>query len=440
LQIYTSKAFPNNCRNTSRLLGHIYSEKQDWNSAATAYDTALVAAEILYQNCLFLGGQAAEILETGDLHHRTTYAHAKNGNLQKALHTLELGRARGLSDSLARDRANLDQLQTIRPDLVDRYQTLTQEIRNLEIQQRNPDTNHPDQLRQALTQTRQSLTETIATIQQVEGYQAFLKPPTAAWTTDDTMPTGKRYALDTIHFTYAPNARSLREARELGDRTPADSILAIENPTQDLANATREIESALHYFGDRSTHLRYNQATHAAVLNALPQHTLLHCACHGIANLTAPLDSGLVMFDRLLTLRDIFALKLNQQNSGGIRLAILSACETGLSGTETIDEVISLPTGLLQAGVAGIAASLWSVADLSTMMLLTRFYDLWRKDDQEPTLALRQAQQWVRDTTSQQKAKYFEKTNPDLFSFLILCKPDYFSHPFHWAAFTYTGV
>jgi CHAT domain-containing protein len=554
LQVYTSESFPNDCRRTARLLGDLHFEQQNWNATAQAYNTTLAAAELLYQNCIFLEGQAAELSENRDLHHCATYAHAKNNNLQTALLTLELGRARGLSDSLARDRANLDQLQSIRPDLVDRYQTLTQEIRNLEIQQRNPDTNHPDQLRQALTQTRQTLTETIATIQQVEGYETFLKAPTfeditralkpeqaivyitttpagslaliltpgteihpvwlneltkeslgklindwfnayseqqrnyqtwlntieqgtatlwngvmnaiiqkltelhlpqavliptgnlgllplhAAWTTDDTMPTGKRYALDTIHFTYAPNARSLREARELADRTPADSILAIENPTQDLANATREIESVLHCFGDRSTHLRHAQATQAAVLNALPQHTVLHCACHGTANLTAPLDSGLVMSDRLLTLRDIFALKLNQQDSGGIRLAILSACETGLSGTETIDEVISLPTGLLQAGVAGIAASLWSVADLSTMMLLTRFYDLWRKEDQEATLALRQAQQWVRDTTSQQKAKYFEKTSPDLFSFLILCKPDYFAHPFHWAAFTYTGV
>jgi CHAT domain-containing protein len=554
LQVYTGEAFPNDCRRTSRNLADIHFGQQDWNAAAPAYDMALAAAESLYQNCLFLEGQAAELSETGILHHRAAYAHAQNGYLQKALLTLELGRARGLSDSLARDRADLDQLQTIRPDLFDHYQTLTQEIRNLEIQQRNPDTNYPDQLRQALIQTRQALTETIATIQQVKGYQTFLKPPVfgditralkseqaivyitttpagslaliltpnseiypvwlnelnqeqlqklinewfsaynqqqsdrpkwfntidqttqilwdkvmgtivqkltelhlpqavliptgylgllplhASWTADNTTPTGKCYALDTIHFTYAPNARSLREARELADRTSASSILAIDNPTQDLANATREIKSALHCFGDRSTHLRHAQATQAAVLNALPQHTVLHCACHGTANLTAPLDSGLVMFDRLLTLRDIFALKLNQQDSGGIRLAILSACETGLSGTETIDEVISLPTGLLQAGVAGIAASLWSVADLSTMMLLTRFYDLWRKEDQEPTLALRQAQQWVRDTTSQQKAKYFEKTSPDLFSFLILCKPDYFSHPFHWAAFTYTGV
>lgn len=59
-----------------------------------------------------------------------------------------------------------------------------------------------------------------------------------------------------------------------------------------------------------------------------------------------------------------------------MRLALLSACETGLPGTQLPDEVVSLPTRLLQAGVAGVAASLWSVADLSTTLLLVRFYFL----------------------------------------------------------------
>jgi CHAT domain-containing protein len=74
------------------------------------------------------------------------------------------------------------------------------------------------------------------------------------------------------------------------------------------------------------------------------------------------------MSDNLLTLRDIFALNLAEQ--GGLRLAILSACETGMIGTKNADEAISLPTGLLQAGVAAVIASLWAVSDLSTMLLL----------------------------------------------------------------------
>jgi CHAT domain-containing protein len=280
-------------------------------------------------------------------------------------------------------------------------------------------------------------------------------PLHAAWTPDDSTPTGKRYALDTIHFTYAPNARSLREARELGDRTPATSLLAIDNPTQDLANTTQEIETALHCFGDRSTHLQHTHATRATVLAKLPQHSVLHCACHGTANLDTPLNSGLVMSDGLLTLRDIFALKLNQQDSGGIRLAILSACETGLPGAETIDEVISLPTGLLQAGVAGVVASIWAVSDLSTMMLIAKFYEYWQSDKLDIAQSLRQAQIWIRDTTNQEKATYLERQIPALWgdrlsptvaehfyeaiAFKDPAAKD-FAHPYYWAAFGYFGV
>jgi CHAT domain-containing protein len=159
------------------------------------------------------------------------------------------------------------------------------------------------------------------------------------------------------------------------------------------------------------------------------------------------------MSDGLLTLKDIFDLNLAE--SGGLRLAILSACETGIHWLENADEAVSLPTGLLQAGVAAVIASLWSVSDLSTMLLLTRFYDFWRKDGLAMDQALRQAQQWVRDTTNGEKIAYFKDFMPTqsttkmpasaadyLYKSLILSRPDErdFAHPFHWAAFSYTGV
>ena len=60
-----------------------------------------------------------------------------------------------------------------------------------------------------------------------------------------------------------------------------------------------------------------------------------------------------------------------------VRLAVLSACETALPGTELPDEVVALPTGLLQAGVAGVVASQWSVPDRATAMLMAEFYRRW---------------------------------------------------------------
>ncbi|MBD3886934.1 CHAT domain-containing protein [Phormidium tenue FACHB-886] len=559
LQIYTPETFPKECRGTARTLGDLYFLRQRWIEAAQAYKIALVATESLYHSALFLSNQTIELSQTGNLYHRAAYAFAKTNDLPRAVLTLEQGRARSLSDTLARERAELAQLQFTAPDLSTRFQQGITQLRNLEEQQRNFDNSTAadrrginfNALRQQLTQTRQNLDEVIAAIQHIEGYETFLKPPTfadiictcipdrgtvylnttatgslalilcpnanihpiwldeltqevveqfvkdwfsaygqqqedrqgwlagidqitqrlwsilmaplvqqltylhlaqavliatgylgllplhAAWTTDPTTSTGRRYAFDDIHFTYTPNARSLNAAVAIAQRTGTDSILAIDNPLKDLPNSSREVTAAVDTFSQHKV-LKHEEATIGSVLNALSHYNILHLSCHGTANLLEPLNSGLAMSDGLLTLRNLLDLRLIEQ--GGIRLAILSACETGLVGIELMDEAIGLPTGLLQAGVSGVVASLWSVSDLSTMMLLVRFYDLWRKDKLNPAVALRQAQQWVRDTTSQQKAKYFKDTNPDMFQSLILLDPNYFAHPFHWAAFSYVGV
>ncbi|WP_343328027.1 CHAT domain-containing protein [Leptolyngbya sp. CCY15150] len=270
------------------------------------------------------------------------------------------------------------------------------------------------------------------------GLLSFL-PLHAVWIEDPSTPTGRRYALDDIHFTYAPNAKSLSAAQAIDQRTGADSILAIDNPTQDLPNSEREVNAAIASF-PKNTVLRHGAATVEGVRSQLSKMAIAHFSCHGTANLNDPLNSGLVMSDGLLTLRDIFALNLGDQ--GGLRLAILSACETGLSGIENADEAISLPTGLLQAGVAGVVASLWSVSDLSTMILLSRFYTLWQNQTMSPAIALRHAQQWLRDASPTDIVDHCRTFIPDLDSHKELkrsLKYDY-SHPYHWSAFSYTGV
>ncbi|WP_448570231.1 CHAT domain-containing protein [Trichothermofontia sp.] len=564
LEVFDPQLLPDDCRKAARSLGNLYAEQKQWPEAAAAYQTALQAAEILYQSATLLDSKAAELAETADLPRRAAYALAKIGNLQQAALTLEQGRARGLSESLERDRADLSQLEQSHPDLYTQYRDITHQLRDLETQQRfrqTSDERHeitPEFLRNTAQHLRQTLTTTLDQIRQIPGYETFLTQPSfddiraalkpeiplvylvptpagslalivtrqniepiwlddlpesqvreilygpaddpelgrwlgayqafrnnpkanylawckeieqttrqlweplmaplithlkthnftqatliptgylsllplhAAWVEDPSTPTGKRYALDDIHFTYAPNARSLRAAQAIADRTPADTLLAIDNPRNDLPNSCREITAASRTFPNSQV-LSHSQATVAAVLNALPHCNILHLSCHGTANLTEPLTSGLLMHDGLLTLRDLLDLKLADTPTGGIRLAILSACETGLAGIELADEAISLPTGLLQAGVAGAIASLWSVSDLSTMLLLTRFYDLWRRKNLAPAVALRQAQQWLRDTPDGEIADYA--------GLVTLKRSDRtYAHPFHWAAFSYTGV
>jgi len=135
------------------------------------------------------------------------------------------------------------------------------------------------------------------------------------------------------------------------------------------------------------------------------------------------------------------------------RLATLSACETGIIGTKNIEEVVGLPASLLQAGVAGVVASLWSVNELSTALLMIRFYDYWLGEEKlTPAEALRQAQIWLRDSTKAEKIKYVEKqgqntqgTTRIAYNQLRValnkdsteCK---YAHPYYWGAFGFTGV
>jgi CHAT domain-containing protein/tetratricopeptide (TPR) repeat protein len=278
-----------------------------------------------------------------------------------------------------------------------------------------------------------------------------LLPLHAAWTDGDG---GRRYALDEVCFTYAPNARALREARSRVEGLPPDSLFAVDEPwpvsANPLPNSAQEVAAACEHFECKEV-LGGEAATEKAVRQQLSDHAVLHFSCHGMAGFARPLQGGLVMaHDEVLTLREILSTRLERA-----RLAVLSACETGIPGTELPDEVISLPTGLMQAGAAGVVASLWSVGDLSTMMLMVRFYELYRRDGLAPPEALRQAQFWVRDTSNGEKARHFKGFLPEfqgqrlpvhvadtLYKASVMARPEEndFEHPFYWAAFGYTGV
>jgi CHAT domain-containing protein len=565
LTIY-SAGFHHKCLQNHKMIADMQSECQHWDQAVESYQNAIMAAETIYQSCDFLYSKSAELKKAGSLFRRAAYAYAKVGDLQSAVVAVEIGRARGLSESLERDRANLQQLAQTDKELVEQYQEITHEIREIEAEQRRPQTPEqlqsvtPDDQRNTATNLREKLKGVIERIRQEPGYENFLRPPAiedifvvsqphqpivylipapngslalivkpqeilpvwidnftttnlqdltevwfdaysgqdysawqqeidrctqtlwqvmapiidrleehdlqqailiptaffslfplhAAWKEDLTTVAKRHYALDSICFSYAPNARSISECRSIAERVIPDKLLAIDEPSHQganpLPNSSREVTSAISTFPN-SIVLRHQEATRQATIDNLPLSNVWHCSCHGNVNFGTPLDSGLYMAGgdttAILTLRDLLTLQLTAQETGGIRLTILSACETGLPGLSNIDEVISLPAGLLQAGVAGVVASLWSVGELSTMILLSRFYTLWRIEGLEPSIALRTSQQWLRDAESDEIIRHYSTFIPDpdrqkeLRRALKLIK---YSSPYHWAAFSYTGV
>jgi tetratricopeptide (TPR) repeat protein/CHAT domain-containing protein len=73
------------------------------------------------------------------------------------------------------------------------------------------------------------------------------------------------------------------------------------------------------------------------------------------------------------------ALEVSGLDLRGVELAVLSACDTGLGRVENNEGVQSLQRGFQMAGARTLVASLWSVHDAATSVLMEEFYaNLWQ--------------------------------------------------------------
>jgi CHAT domain-containing protein len=221
---------------------------------------------------------------------------------------------------------------------------------------------------------------------------------------------------DDLRVSYAPSAGVWRMCRER-ERERAGTIevnmLLVGNPlpqldASPLPGAAVEAQVVASVAGSQAFRqvrpLLAEAATRESVLSALQDYgktlTHAHFACHGIAEVSAPEQSALLLAQgaRLMVqdLRD----PANAVHLERLRLAVLSACQTGIPGTGLPDEVVGLPAGWLQAGAAGVLASLWPVSDDATVALMGRFYELHLGDGLDPVDALWLAQRWLRGIPS----------------------------------------
>ena len=94
--------------------------------------------------------------------------------------------------------------------------------------------------------------------------------------------------------------------------------------------------------------------TTSAVLEKLPEATILHLACHGYQDPAKPLESGFVMQDAMLTVEKLMALNLDKAF-----LAFLSACETAKGDKAHSDQAIHLAAAMLFAGFKSVVGTMW---------------------------------------------------------------------------------
>ncbi len=281
--------------------------------------------------------------------------------------------------------------------------------------------------------------------------------------------TTQNYLLDKFPrgVRYAPSCQLLQLSQNR-QRPHFSNLFAIQNPTDDLLYTNLEVEIIRTFFP--SAQVLVKQAATKAALNVNQDLRIAHCghfSCHGSFNLASPLESALILAnEERLTLAEIFGLALNQ-----CRLVTLSACETGLTGLNDIsDEYISLPSGFLYAGSPSVVSSLWKVSDLSTALLMSKFYEnlsqFPRLEEGTVAIALNQAQKWLQNLTCKDfeqelaKPQYQEaiaqlQQNLSAVEFFELedaievqrqklqkLDPNHkpFANPYYWAAFIATGI
>ena len=176
---------------------------------------------------------------------------------------------------------------------------------------------------------------------------------------------------------------------------------------------------------------------------------ILHFSGHGAYDSNRPSQSCLFLSRaERLTLLDIV-----QQDLSAYTLVTLAACETAMTGSETItDEYVGLVSACLSAGAGAVLSTLWRVESEASMVLMVEFYRHLQQG-LPPAEALKQAQgflahaeratlyDWFSEALSligdsamqpllRSRQATFEQSGPE--------QP--FSHPYFWAPFTITTL
>ncbi len=269
-----------------------------------------------------------------------------------------------------------------------------------------------------------------------------------------------------LHFLFSDNLftitylPSIQVGIDRLDRQPSPSmsLLLVESPDPLLF---AEIEApAIANFHLNCNTISSSQATTDNLKEALQQAAdIFHFTGHAYHNTKQPSQSALILKNKQpLTSQEIAKFDLKSYY-----LVCLSACETGITGKEElIDEFVGLASSFLAAGAVYALSTLWIVDEISSALMMIRFYQILNEQRCQhklhPALALKEAQKWLRTITYSELSNWYlelseiTKDNSgcsqDLRDEANLIRRDSakiesdkppYADLYHWAGFTITG-
>jgi CHAT domain-containing protein len=223
-------------------------------------------------------------------------------------------------------------------------------------------------------------------------------------------------SLSTLGSLRMKGSRGRRDMLAMGDPdlgTAPLVAMTLRGGLGPLPFSGQEVRSIAEIYAPRVAVFSGAEATEEAFKELAPNYGVLHLASHGLFDDRNPLYSSIALTptaseDGFLEAREVMKLHLDAD------LVILSACETA-RGTITRGEGINgLTRAFFVAGVPTVVASLWTVDDESTALLMDAFHRRLR-DGERPADALVGAEREV------------------------LSGDDRFRHPFCWAGFNLYG-
>ena len=218
----------------------------------------------------------------------------------------------------------------------------------------------------------------------------------------------KTYLIKRHALSFAPSLATLRVASERiaaaaasGAAATSRRALIAANPAIDrtrypslpVLQAAREEADRIAALYERPTVLRGQEVTRARLIAELSRADLLHFAGHAISNDVRPDQAHLIVSAAeggpsaaRLDVADIAALRLD-----GVRLVVLSACQTGTGRSARGEGTLSLARPFLVAGVPTVVATLWLVDDRTARDMMLELHRRLRAGD-APDVALQRVQ------------------------------------------------
>ncbi|MFM9499033.1 caspase, EACC1-associated type [Streptomyces galilaeus] len=206
--------------------------------------------------------------------------------------------------------------------------------------------------------------------------------------------------LDLAVSSYTTTVRSLLRSRTSlgGDVAVADDVrflvvsLAHGNGAASLPGAEIEARRLLERF-PQATHLADETATRVLVKHGLKSNEMVHFACHSRTDVEHPVNSGLVLADGLLPVRELVRLEYEVAP----KLAYLSGCGTAQGGDRLADEAIHVCSAFQASGFAHVVGTLWPIHDMVAESMANGFYSRLDRDMADPAFAIQQTARGLRD-------------------------------------------